>query len=723
MKLSHSLGLSAFGLCAGLAIASGGLANDTAKVISMLGVGALPASFITYFVADTKSQKLLNDAESNNQKAGETLHKVIKEFDNCKSRLATVNSQLESLKDELKEARNTINSLGHNKLENTGLIAQLQAKLNQAFTQSQQDKQRIEYLESETEQWEFNFKTQVETEANKRFQIAKSQELEKIYQEHDAITGETMQLFRRLQNWGEKVAHGHQSKAEIIRSLASSYNNNLDEVSKAISEEQQNYLSQIELLNERLAQLQQQLQGDLAEPLYGDFGFDINGKIANEIARTLFSDLRLALSVKGFQIKPDGVVDIGYGYSRSIDSQAIVEAIKKESQALAKKLGIFKITSVRKLEITDCIVVSYRMEPAIKTDEIKLMVGTPDEFINYVTSHPIRYRLIADPGVGKTPTTAVMISEILKAGCTRGNTGKGEKVPHTLVTVSYPGAVGSLKDSDYPLEHFLKYGDTTAAIKSFDDCLDDGNFRVQNPTFAANFFQIWAWDELDNTLNSSSEPYKAGENLKKILKQFGHNNIGWIVSGQSVMTKQIPGFTNDDRSLFTEIIIGIPKIRHYLNTYGKGKNSDSNLAKLTRNLDAIEEYIDHKNELVTDDARLLRVALVVDSRSPKLYFLPNLDRVSFNYSLIEETKRLARLAKSSGTIGDGLASKSQNPSTASTGTMVELPPISTMGGSYQSGINPHCPHCGSASLKLQNDDRYRCLGCKKRMVSNKIVWR
>ena len=621
MRLSHSLGLSAFSLCAGLAIASGGFTNDIAKVISMLGVGALPASFITYFIADTKSQRLLNDAESKNQKAGETLHKVIREFDNCKSRLATVNSQLETVKDELKEARSTINSLGHSKLENTSLIAQLQAKLSELSTQSQKDAQRIEYLESETEQWEFNFKSQVETEANQRFQLAKSQELEKIYHEHDSITSEAMQLFRRLQSWGEKVAHGHQSKAEIIKSLASSYNENLDEVGEAINSERQNYLEQIELLNERIGQLQQQLQGDLVEPVYADFGFDINGRIANELARTIWQDLQLPLTVKGFQVKPDGAVDIGYGYSRSVSPQAIVETISKHSDALAKKLRLFKITSVRKLEITDCIVVSFRQSPAVKDDEIKLMVGSPDQFISYITSHPIRYRLIADPGVGKTPTTAVMISEIVKAGCTRGNTGKGEKVPHTLVTVSYPGAVGSLKDSNYPLELFLKYGDTTAAIKSFDDCLDDGNFRVKNPTFAANFFQIWAWDELDNTLNSCSEPYKAGENLKKILKQFGHNNIGWIVSGQSVMTKQIPGFTNDDRSLFTEIIIGIPKIRHYLNTYGKGKNSESNLAKLTRNLDAIEEYIDHKNELVTDDARLLRVALVVDSRWEHVNFV------------------------------------------------------------------------------------------------------
>ncbi|MCC5622491.1 hypothetical protein [Nostoc sp. CHAB 5715] len=523
-----------------------------------------------------------------------------------------------------------------------------------------------------------------------------------------------------MQNWSEKVAHGHQSKAEIIKSLASSYNDNLDEINQSVDQERENYLEQIELLNMRVGQLQHELQGDLVEPVYGDFGFDINGKIANEIARNLFSDISLALSVKGFQVKPDGVVDIGYGYSHSVHPKAVVEAINQHSETIAKKLGLFKITSVRKLEVTDCIVVSYRMEPAIKADEIKLMVGTPDEFINYVVSHPIRYRLIADPGVGKTPTTAVMISEILKAGCTRGNTGKGEKVPNTLVTVSYPGAVASLKDSNYPLEHFLKYGDTTAAIKSFDDCLDDGNFRVQNPTFAANFFQIWAWDELDNTLNSCSEPYKAGENLKKIFKQFGHNNIGWIVSGQSVMTKQIPGFTNDDRSLFTEIIIGIPKIRHYLNTYGKGKNSESNLAKLTRNLDAIEEYIDHKNELVTDDARLLRVALVVDSRSPKLYFLPNLDKVSFNYQEIEETKRLARLAKSPGTIGNGLETESSKPYTPSNGQMVSLPPKTTIGGSHQSGTSPHC---GSANLKLQNDDRYRCLGCKKRTVSNKIVWK
>ncbi|MHC5726878.1 MAG: hypothetical protein ACYTXY_22625, partial [Nostoc sp.] len=139
--------------------------------------------------------------------------------------------------------------------------------------------------------------------------------------------------------------------------------------------------------------------------------------------------------------------------------------------------------------------------------------------------------------------------------------------------------------------------------------------------------------------------------------------------------------------------------------------------------DAIEEYIDQKNELVTDDARLLRVALVVDSRSPKLYFLPNLDRVGFNYQEIEETKRLARLAKSPD-MGDTILTRDTlNPSTASTDTLMSAASFSTIGGSRLQDTKPHCPHCGNANLTVRKDKRYYCLNCKKVTVPNKIVWK
>lgn len=725
MKPIHGLSLSAFTLCAGL-VFSKGFTNDIAKLVSMAAIGAIPTGFITYLVTDTRAQKLINQAESQTEKSGQTLHKVIRDYENSKSSVVALDQLLSQLKDELKEARNTINNLGQAKLQAIANIAELQSKLSQVSLESQKSKQQIEYLQAEVEQWEFTFESRLEAEANKRFQIARHGELEKIYHEHDSITSETMALFRRLQSWAEKVAHGHASKAEIIKSLATAYNQNLDEVGKAIAEERQTYLEQIELLNERIGYLQRELIGDLVEPQYGQFGFDTNGQIANEIARLLFFELHLPLAVRGFQVKPDGVVDVGYGYSRSVEVQAVVEAIKAHSPVIVKKLGLFKITSVRKLEITDCIVVSYRMSAAIKADEIKLIVGSPEEFINYITAHPIRYRLIADPGTGKTPTTAVMVSEILKVGGTRGNTGKGARIENVLVNVSCPDVLSSQKDADYPLELFLKYGDTTAAIKSFDDAIADWVYRKHDTNYASQFFQLWVWDELDNTLDSSSDPLGAANDLKKVLKQAHHTGVGWIVSGQSVMTKQLPGFTNDDRSLFTEIIIGIPKIIKYLQVYGKGRNSESNLSKLAQNLEAIEEYVESKNRLVTDDARLLRVALVVDSRSPKLYFLPNLDAVSFNTTSIENTQRLAETAKRSKLADQQmtqLTANSQKPCVVSTDQNGERSSNLTMQGGRHSGQIPHCPHCGTANISLLGDGRYTCKGCKKRFVQVKAVWK
>jgi|GEM_PF-2519986 len=372
---------------------------------------------------------------------------------------------------------------------------------------------------------------------------------------------------------------------------------------------------------------------------------------------------------------------------------------------------------------------SYPVKKQLSEGDIKLLIGSSEEFIKYVVSNPIRYRLIADPGKGKTPTTAVMISEILKVGCTKGNTGKGEKVPYTLVTVSYPDAESSQKDVNYPLEPFLRYGNTTAAVKSFDDCLEDGRYRTHNTKYAAEFFHIWVWDEFDNTINSANDPKGTGENIKHILKQFGHKNIGWIVSGQSVMTKQLPGFMNDDRRLFTEIIIDIPKIRKYLKDYGNETLSDRVIDTLKTNLDKIEEYVEVKNNQITDDARLLRVALVLDSRSPKLYFLPNLDSVDFDYRAIENTRRLAEEFKRS-TVSERADTKltlvtreTQNPYPVSTDTnhvVSSFPPIGVVS---DSDMKAHCPHCGSQSLTLQSDGRYYCSDCKKRFVESKITWK
>jgi DNA-directed RNA polymerase subunit M/transcription elongation factor TFIIS len=208
--------------------------------------------------------------------------------------------------------------------------------------------------------------------------------------------------------------------------------------------------------------------------------------------------------------------------------------------------------------------------------------------------------------------------------------------------------------------------------------------------------------------------------LKKVLKQGGHSNIGWIVSGQSVMTSQIKGFKDDDRSLFTEIIIGIPKIRMYVKKYARGKNSDANLAKLERNLDDLEAYIESVNDRITDDARLLRIALIVDEKSPKLYFLPNLDNVNFDEVSISESEKKASgilLDSQSQSAQAQAGSKRQNVATAALSTIEPNEPKPTMQGVV------HCPHCGNSEMSFLAEQRYKCKPCGKKISPSKVVFK
>jgi hypothetical protein len=700
--------LLAFGVTSGLV---------TFKDASIASLLAAPAALITHIATDSKAQKRVRESDSK-------LSKALRELDTAKQsvgKLQDLENKVYYLNLSLEETKKALDLavVEHEKAykfnqvirEEKGILAGQVAAY----------KSEIEQLQDEIEEWQAQFSDRVELAADAKFQVAKKAEIQKIFDEHDAITSQAMQLFQELQQWGQKVAHGHQTKREIIQNLARSYNENLLEFGETVKKEHAAYVSQIEILNERVGQLQHQLNGDLIEPEYLAVAYSVEGRIANDIAKEVFTTLQIPLAVKGYHAKPDGSTEVGYGFSRSMGSVALVEVLKRHSDSITSSLRIHKITGIKNLEIdTNMIVLTFRREPALKDDGAKLLAGTADEFLKYVVSHPIRYRLIADPGVGKTPTTAVMLSAILKEGCRRGNTARGKKVSHTLVSVSYPGAMSSLKDSDYPLERFLKYGTTTAAIKSFEDALEDWQYRQQNIKFAEEFFHIRVWDELDNTINSADDPMKLSEALKKVLKQGGHSNIGWIVSGQSVMTSQIKGFKDDDRSLFTEIIIGIPKIRMYVKKYARGKNSDANLAKLERNLDNLEAYIESVNDRITDDARLLRIALVVDEKSPKLYFLPNLDNVNFDEVAISETENKAAdimLGRATVTTASGSGTDTANSVTVRDAENLPFLPKPTM---YASAI---CPHCGTSDLSLHKGERYYCKECKKKFAASKVVFK
>jgi chromosome segregation ATPase len=148
-------------------------------------------------------------------------------------------------------------------------IAQLQAELTAT-------REKVNELQSEMELLEEDFEQKVDIEAQQRFQDAKQEEIQRIFEEHDAITYQAMSLFKRLQSWGQKVALSHDQKREFITSLASAYNQNLDEFGQLVQKERSHYIEQIEILNENVARLQQRLAGDLIEPeVNNGFGYVI----------------------------------------------------------------------------------------------------------------------------------------------------------------------------------------------------------------------------------------------------------------------------------------------------------------------------------------------------------------------------------------------------------------------------------------------------------------
>lgn len=653
------------------------------------GLGAICGGFVTYLVTDAKLQKELRKANKFIKSAGDNLRSEIHRNQSCEAQISKLSLELESLRDELKEARNTINSLGHAKIENSVMVAHLnskleeyQAKLTQLFTQSQKDKQRIEYLETEIQQWEANFKFQVDTEANKRFQIAKQGELEKIYHEHDSITSEAMQLFRRLQNWGEKVAHGHASKAEIIKSLASSYNQNLDEVSQAINAERQNYLEQIELLNIRIGQLQQQLAGDLIEPVYLDCGFDANGRIANAIAQWLWFNKQVPLRVTGIE-ETDSIVTAGYSYSKTINVDALAKLIKDCSSEITKNLGIYSIEFAKKLAVTDCLVVKFRKDrPARKADKGSLYRSQQD-FINYLLSQPIRWRIVGEPGAGKTPTVLVLMSHIFKRGFLTGNTPNGKKLDFTEIAFCNPLAGISVKNST-DLDFCLRW---QSAGRGFQGLADEYQFRKSstNSQYKDTVGYIWACDEFDNAIDTVGND--GGKQFKQVLKDGGHINMGVIIMGQSGMVASTKGLTIDDQKMLTNVYIDPVSIRTFLTQYGDRFYSKSAVEKALSTLEQIELEMEEQNEIICDTAREFRIAMVVADRSPVFYQLPYFDSVDVDLDGYQESLvQIARLR--------------QNP-------LIDTPLA--------------CPQCGSENIKKngrsQGKQRLQCRDCGKNWLN------
>ena len=547
-------------------------------------------------------------------------------------------------------------------------------------------KSEIEQLQLEIEEWEEQFSDRVELAADARFQVAKKTEIQKIFDEHDAITSQAMQLFQELQQWGQKVAHGHQTKREIIQNLARSYNENLLEFGETVKKEHSAYVAQIELLNERVGQLQHQLNGDLVEPEYLTCGFDQNGRIANAIAEWLWNHHKIPLKVTGFEVSGD-VLTAGYIYPRSMPLEALVKQIEGNSSTIARSLGLYSVEKPHKLEIADVFTVKVRRErPPRKADKGSLYRSS-EEFVKYVLSQPVRLRIVGEPGSGKTPSTTVLLGHILKRGFLEANTPNGRKLPYCVVESCNPLAGISVKNSD-ELDFCLCWND---GKKGFKGLAEEYRFRKNpvNADYKNQVGYIWIADEIDVTMADLTKD--EAKPFKDALKDGGHINLGVIVMGQSANVSTSKGLSIDDQKMLTNIYIDAVSIRTFLTQYGERFYSKRAVEKALSTLEELELEIEEKNEVICDTAREFRIAMVTASRSPVFYQLPYFDSIEIDTQTYHETLEKVALIRASHQQPVATPDKLQ----ALSGIAI----ASTDAGAVATPTQVLCPLCASTSKR------------------------
>jgi hypothetical protein len=684
-------------------LASGMISLKNASVASLIGI---PAALVTHVITDSRNQKQLRESDSKLSKALRDLDTANKSV----ARLTELETKAHYLSLNLEETKKALDLAVEQHEKAYKLNQVLREESNALETQVAAFKSEIEQLQLEIEEWESQFSDRVEVTADAKFQVAKKAEIQKIFDEHDAITSQAMQLFQELQQWGQKVAHGHQTKREIIQNLARSYNQNLLEFGETVKKEHSAYVAQIELLNERVGQLQHQLNGDLIEPEYGQFGFDQNGRIANAIAEWLWNHHKIPLKVTGFEVSSDGVITAGYLYPRSMALEVLARQVDGDSSTIARSLGLYALEKPQKLQIADIFTVKIRRErPARKADKGSLY-RAKEEFIKYILSQPVRLRIVGEPGSGKTPTVAVLLSHILSRGFLEANTPNGRKLSYCVVESCNPLAGISVKNGD-ELDFCLKWN---SGAKGFKGLAEEYRFR-KNPSNAEYKNQvgyIWVADEIDNSMAELTKD--EAKPFKDSLKDGGHVNLGVIVMGQSANVSTSKGLSIDDQKMLTNIYIDPVSIRTFLTQYGERFYSKRAVEKALATLEELELEIEEKNEVICDTAREFRIAMVTANRSPVFYQLPYFDSVDIDVKIYQQTlSKVSAIRDGRGETADVLTvpPNYDNAYIASTLGGQDASghsPMSGLGTRQDTSVKPTCPHCGSAEIRSKGD-KWLCL--------------
>jgi hypothetical protein len=93
-----------------------------------------------------------------------------------------------------------------------------------------------------------------------------------------AILQEAFDVSSKYRELTKDIYIRHQEQKDNVLDINAQFNQHIGECQDNFAKEREGYLLQIDLLNEKVAALQQKLNGDLLQPEYGQFGYAVEGR-------------------------------------------------------------------------------------------------------------------------------------------------------------------------------------------------------------------------------------------------------------------------------------------------------------------------------------------------------------------------------------------------------------------------------------------------------------
>jgi len=592
------------GLFAGALLISGGVRIQLLSLGSLLL--ALPPIAAGIIVADTKAQGRINQAEGKVDETLRSLEGLSIKLATSEEKEARLHIELAEVKSSLNQAKELLKACEAERCQSAATIGQQYVKISELQAALVSHQERLEEIQAEVEEWEVAFHSKVDTEAQRRFQVAKASQIKRIELENDALTREAIEIAKQYRQWASLADARLQDRREFVESITDTYNSKISDFGQSYNKQVGGYLEQIELLNCKVAALQQKLQGDLLEPEYGKFGYQWDARIADDIARHVWSSLHIPLAVKGYKINPDGSAEAGYIYGRSQSPEALIKDLSRISDEIARALGIHAIKSIQKHELSDLLIISWRCErpKPLKDDEIYRILKPASVSLKLI-------REATDHRKGGKPSLRIM-----------GATGEGKGIVARALLADWvkseSGEVWLSDPVDGSDEDRWECPKVAKSSKEARQLLQQyvGEFKNRKDKISTRKdIQVLAlFDEFDK-----EHPKEDKELLKGIWTAIRHHKMRLILMGQSSEVGS-NGWLWDDMKNCACLFIGsgISTAIKHAKDLGLSRDIASQLEKQK---DLIVSWLEVKNQDL-DAGSLYRVALLVVGEKAQFLELP-----------------------------------------------------------------------------------------------------